>query len=186
MFSFGIGEDTHFEEYMLNSYEKSLVYAFDPTPKSVSFVKPLEKNNRFHFKSVGLSDKNEETIFLMPNNENNVSCSVIDHSGVGNTSIPVKMNTLKTLMDEYDVKHIDILKMDIEGSEFKVMPQIFASGIFPDQICVELHERFFRWKEKRTFRAFFDLMHANNYVLVYASKSKEEFTFVRKDYLEEK
>lgn len=85
---------------------------------------------------------------------------------------------MKSLMKQYNIDKIDLLKMDIEGSEFTVIPNIFADGIFPDQICLELHERFYPHPIQQ-FKKFLSLMEDNGYILVHTSKHIEEFTFIR-------
>ncbi len=40
-------------------------------------------------------------------------------------------------------KQIDLLKMDIEGSEFMALPDILNSKIIFDQLCIETHPRIF-------------------------------------------
>jgi hypothetical protein len=49
-------------------------------------------------------------------------------------------------------KKIDILKMDIEGTEFEIIDDILAAGIIVKQICMEIHpgyfhDRFYKSKE---------------------------------------
>ena len=178
IFSFGIGEDTQFEEGMMRLYPDCTVYAFDPTPRSIEYVKPLNENKQFLFLPVGLSDKNETETFYMPMNEAYVSCSVVMHEDVGRAELQVEMKELSTLMAHFKVEHIDLLKMDIEGSEFKVLPQIFSRKIYPSQICVEFHERYFK-NPKKVFKTALNLLKKNNYHLVYVSENKEEFTFVK-------
>ncbi len=177
VFSFGVGEDIQFEKGIIENYPAAKVFAFDPTPKSIDFINK-ENNDKIHFYPIGLSDKNETEIFYMPVNEDFVSCSVIKHEGVGRKEISVEMRTLKSLMELCNVDHIDILKMDIEGSEFKVIPDILSCGIKCKQLLVELHERFLEQPKK----AFYDIMNtitSAGYELAYVSGSAEEFSFIR-------
>lgn len=57
-------------------------------------------------------------------------------------------------MDELGHRRIDILKMDIEGMKFSIFDDIVNSKIDVQQICVEVHDRFYidgnnRLKEMR-------------------------------------
>ena len=54
------------------------------------------------------------------------------------------MKNLKTICDELGVDNIDILKLDIEGSEFVVVDSIVSFPGKIGQICLETHERFTR------------------------------------------
>ena len=44
--------------------------------------------------------------------------------------------TLDTLLDKYDVKHIDFLKIDIEGQEYKILDS-YSWKIKPEEIKIE-------------------------------------------------
>lgn len=56
--------------------------------------------------------------------------------------IEVDVKKLSTLMQENSHTHIDLLKMDIEGSEYAVLDNILKEKIDIKQICVEVHHRF--------------------------------------------
>ena len=47
VYSFGIGEDISFSEDMLNCFNCS-IYAYDPTPKSISYVRKHSISSTFH------------------------------------------------------------------------------------------------------------------------------------------
>lgn len=46
-------------------------------------------------------------------------------------------------MAELNVEAIDVLKMDVEVSEYGVLKNIMHERILPMQICVEFHNSFF-------------------------------------------
>ena len=52
-------------------------------------------------------------------------------------SYPVK--SLSTIMKEKNIDKIDLIKMDVEGEEYRVLPNMIKSNIFPTQICIEFH-----------------------------------------------
>lgn len=180
VFSFGIGDNIQFEEKLLEKYKDCVMYAFDPTPKAEKYAEKLNKFKNFHFEMIGLSDRDGYQTFYMPKNDHHISCSTVAHSGVGGAGreISVPMKRLSSLMEGFDIRHIDLLKMDIEGTEFVVIPDFIKSGIYPDQICVELHERFFR-NPLRILKQFIHTLENNGYKIVYISKEQEEFTFLR-------
>ena len=78
----------------------------------------MGKNDSFHFECVGLSDVNEGVKFYLPENHDYVSGSECFHKGLDNNYIVVKMKWLDAIAQELGHHHINILKMDIEGSEF--------------------------------------------------------------------
>ncbi len=179
VFTFGIGDDVAFEEEFMTAYEDSSMYAFDPTPRAAEYVRHLAEDKRFHFFPIGLSDYDGETTFYMPHNQF-ISCSTIKRDDIGGDGyeIQVPMKCLRTLMEDTNVNKIDILKMDIEGEEFRVIPNIFENGIFPTQILVEIHERFFD-ESLFKLKALLRTLEVNGYSMIYMSDSSEEFTFVK-------
>jgi hypothetical protein len=46
--------------------------------------------------------------------------------------------------------HVDLLKLDVEGSEYSVVEDILNSNARVDQFLVEVHERFFPDGRART------------------------------------
>lgn len=179
VFTFGIGDDVAFEEEFMTTYENSSMYAFDPTPRAAAYVKHLTENTRFHFFPIGLSDYDGEATFYMPHNQF-ISCSTTKRDDIGGDGyeIQVPMKCLRTLMEDTNINKIDILKMDIEGEEFRVIPNIFKNGIFPTQILVEIHERFFD-ESLSKLEILLRTFEKNGYSMIYMSESSEEFTFVK-------
>lgn len=54
-----------------------------------------------------------------------------------NNYIDIKIKTIDSIMKKYNHKHIDILKLDIEGLEIDVLNYIFDLNIYPNVICVD-------------------------------------------------
>jgi hypothetical protein len=40
-------------------------------------------------------------------------------------------------MNKYNHEHINLLKLDIEGAEIKVLEQMFDDNIYPNYLCIE-------------------------------------------------
>ena len=53
-----------------------------------------------------------------------------------------KTTTLNKIFDDYDIKNCDILKVDIEGYEDRVLEKIIKDNIFPEYICFDLTKPF--------------------------------------------
>ena len=65
-----------------------------------------------------------------------------NHAGLGDT-ISVSVNTLQNFMKENGHKYLDILKLDIEGSEYAVLSSLLLAKYLPfTQLLVEFHQRF--------------------------------------------
>ncbi len=155
------------------------IYAFDPTPKAIKYVEnhQISKNQNFHFYPFGISDKNEIAKFHLPKNPNYVSGSMEYHKDVNEDFIEVEMKSLETICNNLNITKIDILKLDIEGSEFNVIPNIFNYGIKFDQLCIETHERFFKNGITKKYNLF-KLIFNNGYKIISA---KDDYTFIREE-----
>lgn len=177
IYSCGIGEDISFDKEMIAKYNAK-VFGFDPTPKSISWMDKQEKSLNFIFFSYGISDKDGEESFNLPLNENYVSGSVVTHENQGKKII-VPMKKISTLMKELGHEKLHLLKMDIEGSEFKVIDNILEEKIEIDQICLEIHDRYFEDGKKRV-RSLMRKIRKGGYTLAYISDDNL-LTFVRSD-----
>ena len=179
VYSFGIGEDLSFSEAVIEKGGE--VYAFDPTPKSVKFVENhrLYSNLKFHFYPYGLSDKDGKEEFYLPKRDDWVSASTILHHYVNDRNvIAVEMKTLRSIMKELGHDSVDILKMDIEGSEFKVIDDWMNPGLRrPDvKVCLmETHERFFAPMEKEYIDKLYTTMNKGGFYDVYGTAKEPTF-----------
>ena len=81
-------------------------------------------------------------------------------------------------MKENGHSHIDLLKIDIEGSEYDVIDDILKEQIDIVQICVEVHHRFPGIGTEKT-KDMVKKLNANGYYIVAISDTREEYTFVR-------
>ena len=182
-YSFGVGENISFDQELANIYGRAEIYAFDPTPRAIEFMKEYDKSNLsyFRFYAFGLSDNDGIQKFYLPKNKDYVSGSAVYNYSVDwNDYIEVKMYTLKKIMELLGHNHIDLLKLDIEGSEFAVLPQLLKDQIAIDQICVELHDRLIENGEEKR-KELLALLRTNGYILVGISQTGEELTFIKEE-----
>lgn len=184
VYSFGIGEDLSFDQEMMDDYN-AIVFAFDPTPKSELYIKgnEISKRNGFNYQSIGLSDKVRNTCFYLPKNKNHVSGSEISRDELENEPINVYVKDIYTIANELGHKKINVLKMDVEGSEFEVINSLNkTSELIIDQICLKTHQRFFDdgiMRLEKMDNELFDL----GYSLIDVSENYEEFTYIRNEFL---
>ena len=144
VYSFGLGEDTSWDEALL--LRGVDVYGFDPTPKSSVYVASRAelkgKKGKFHYTAEGLSTRKYMAVFTKPANPDHVSMREGNHSGLG-SMIEVPVNTLYNFMEMNGHTHLDILKLDIEGTEYEVLQDLIAKNFLPfKQLLVEFHQRF--------------------------------------------
>ena len=56
------------------------------------------------------------------------------------SNFTAKVDTLRKLMDDLGDNHIDVLKVDIEGAEHRVIEYFVADGVRPVVLCVEFDQ----------------------------------------------
>lgn len=141
VYSCGVGNDISFDIKIMKKYKQSKVFAFDPTPISMKWIENQQLPDNFLFFAIGISDKNGNEKMYFPKNFG-VSYGIFSWDNENKDEIIVEMQTIESIAEEHGHKFIDILKMDIEGSEFAVINALDFKKIQFGQILVEFHERF--------------------------------------------
>jgi len=91
-------------------------------------------------------------------------------------TVPCKL--ISTLMRDLGHSRINLLKMDIEGSEYDVIDDILTNNLEVGQILVEFHHRFADIGMKKTLTAVAALR-AAGYELFHISPWCEEYAFIK-------
>jgi len=177
VYSFGVGEDASFDLALINEFGLT-VHAFDPTPKSIDWVKTQNFPDRFVMHEYGLAAIDGEVLFNPPQNPKHVSHTLLDRPATNVKAIPVHVKKLRTIMDALEHSQIDILKMDIEGAEYEVINDIVESKIRPKQLLVEFHHRF-PGVGITTSKKAINKIRLIGYQLFSVSPSNQEFGFIR-------
>ncbi len=182
VYSFGIGEDISFDKAVISRHQCN-VYGFDPTPKSIAWIKNQILPETFHFSEYGIGTKNEMVSFYLPKNKEHVSGSTVIQKNVEEeNNLEVELKSLKSIMDIFGHYHIDVLKIDIEGSEYDVIENILQEKIPVTQILIEFHDRFFNTKHPRS-KPIVEKLKMNGYEIFGISDTYEEISFVKKNAL---
>ncbi len=141
--SFGVGKDVSFD-LALMAKTNCNIHTFDRTRGVAEFIAPyLDKHQKLTFSPLGISTQEEEAVFYPPNNPNHISCSVVPNQDTKDKAYRVKMKDLGTISRELGLSKIDLLKLDIEGAEYEVIPNILESKIPIAQILLEIHPNLF-------------------------------------------
>jgi len=139
--SFGVGEDISFDLSLINQY-RCKVYAFDPTPRSIQWVKSQTLPPEFLLFEFGIADYDGIAKFNPPENPNHISHTILERSSTAHNAIEVKVHKLTKILEMLGYDKVDILKMDIEGGEYAVIDDLFKSNIDVHQLLVEFHHNF--------------------------------------------
>ena len=101
-------------------------------------------NENFLLISNGLYNvDNKEVKFFSPANKDHVSHSINNwqnHYKKSTDFIKIKTITLKSILTKYNINHLEMIKLDIEGAEIEVLKNMLDDKIFPTQILVEFDE----------------------------------------------
>lgn len=180
VYSFGIGEDVSFDLEVIKKYNAN-VYGFDPTPKSVKWISDQILPEKFRFYDFGISDKSGPATFYFPKNPDFVSGSVVEQSNIDlENGIDVQLKTLDDTAHFLEHQKIDILKMDIEGSEYNVLENIVKSDLYIGQILIEFHDRFFENGKERTLRVL-KILKEKGFIIFGISETFDEVSFINKN-----
>lgn len=135
----GCGEDISFDLGLIERY-KCQVYAFDPTPRAVIFVEQKTSNiASYHFNELGLWDCEDKIRLYEPVNPNHVSHSALNLQNT-RSYIEANVSRLRKIMLDNSHDQLDLLKIDIEGAEYKVLDSIVEDRLIIKVLCVEFDE----------------------------------------------
>jgi FkbM family methyltransferase len=184
VYSFGVGDDISFDLALINKFDLQ-VFAFDPTPKSVDWVATQNITKQFVFHPVGVADFDGKAKFNPPKNPNHISATIVTRPETKDMAYKVDVLTVKSIMQQLGHRHIDLLKMDIEGAEYQVIDDMMSKNIKPDQILIEFHHRFKNIGSKKTVNTVKQLRNMG-YLVFHISKTGEEISFIKADLLNQK
>lgn len=180
IYSFGIGKDISFDKTCIKKH-KCKIFAFDPTPKSIDFIKTQSLPDSFTFFDFGITASDSGAIdFYLPTNPKGVSGSLVKSDVVDqNNKIQVKMKSYDDIVNKLGHKHIDVIKMDIEGSEYEVLETILGSELTVDQLLIEFHDRLFDQEQYKS-KEIVKKMKEKGYEIFASSSTYEEVSFIHK------
>lgn len=177
VYSFGIGEDISFDLQMIERFGAT-VHAFDPTPKSINWLKTQNLPDSFHYQALGIGGHDGTASFVPPKNPEHVSHRLVSSQQANSAqAIEFKVQTLQTVMQALGHTHLDVLKLDVEGSEYASLENILASGLRVPQLLVEFHHQFPEISPKKTLDAL-DALESFGYRIFAVSESEHEISLI--------
>lgn len=176
VYSFGVGKDISFDLALIQEFGVR-VHAFDPTPRSVAWMRTQKAPDEFIFHEYGIGPYDGCAVFHAPANPHFVSYSVIARGSIVGQEVEVPVYRLRTIMHLLGHERVDLLKMDIEGAEYGVISDLIASCVDVRQLLVEFHHRWHEVGVQRTKEAIRDLNRAG-FRIFDVSSGGAEYSFL--------
>lgn len=136
---FDLGSNTGFSIIFFKlKYPKAVVYGFEPNPLIFNRLQNnvCQFNDSVHIFNWLVSDSNEMVDFYVKE-DSSLSSSTVNR-GKEFTSVSVQSYTMYELTKKIGIANIDVVKMDIEGSEYDVLLSI-SDYSFIHSIIGEFH-----------------------------------------------
>lgn len=144
VYSLGIGKDIEFDRDLIERCGVE-IHALDPTPSTVDWIarQTLPPSLHFHPWAVSACDG---ALRFYPRVRRDGSLSEVMYSTLPDdaavdAAIEVPSYSFRTLVSMLGHRHIDLLKMDIEGAEYEVLDGMLGTDIRPRQLLIEFHHR---------------------------------------------
>jgi FkbM family methyltransferase len=163
----GVGEDIDFELDLYERY-KSEILIFDPSQCAKEAIKKYGKVPIKYY-SLGLSGKKENVKFGISSN------GYISRGKGSKKNVEFNCESVSNIARK---REIDLLKIDIEGSEYAVIEDILKNKVRVNQIVLEFHHWFKHIPLRKTIWAIIRLRFAG-YILI--KKNIDDYTFVKKE-----
>jgi len=127
---------------------------------------------------LGASDG--EISFFAPSADSGMFSTSKQHRHVTNTEVRLPVRTLSTITAALGSSCIDVLKMDIEGAEYDLLPAIVQCPVPIRQLLIEFHHRAGIGSLQDTISGVQQLRSAG-FQLFHVSETSSEFSFLHKD-----
>ena len=207
IYCIGAGEDISHDIEIAHKLNSN-VYIYDPTPRAIDHVNYIKNlfngstelienirygggdlnylknmlnnkisSNKIFFYPFGLYTKNNTLKFYKPSNNEYVSHSLVEGMKSDNF-IYVEVKDLLTMMKDNNHNHIDLLKIDVEGSECDIIDNMINNNIFPKYLSVDFDLGFHGEKIKDIKRVndTISKLQINGYIILHHDGSDYSFT----------
>ena len=200
--SAGVGEDISFDIGIQSLYNCT-IFLIDPTERSYihykeckkyyknkefvlsgniqsDYYKNIQKYNpnfdKIKYIDVGLWNKKDSMKFYKQSNKSYVSQSLINGMFTTDYTI-VNVDTLNNIMQQNNITHIDLFKLDIEGAEISVINNMLDNEIYPSVLCIEFDLMLKNKDTNNTTYKTIERLMENNYSIF--KNDNWNITFVR-------
>lgn len=173
VYSLGVGNEIVFDLALINRFGLE-VFAFDPTPHSIAWVRAQKLPKQFHFIEYGIANFDGTAKFYNIAGDQWSTTTV----SLGSDAYNCEVYRLQTIMKSLGHEGIDLLKINIEGGEYAVIDDLIACQIDVGQLVVQFHHHFAGHSLADTERAVNNL-NKHGYQIFHISETGKEYSFIR-------
>ena len=127
--------------YFLKKYPSAKIFSVEPEQSNYHL---LLKNTHSYVNVVPIKSaiwKDNKALNIIDDGSGHASFQVAEKLEMVAGIEQIEAITLSTLMQNYNLKYIDLLKIDIEGSEFEIFDSNkFNWNSYVDTLAIEIHE----------------------------------------------
>ncbi len=179
VYSFGVGRNLTWDNEMIRHFGVT-IHAFDPTPGAVEWATTTRLPDNVHFHPVGIAAYDGTLKVYPPPTKRTVHYSSINRARAAEEdAIEVPVKRLATIAGELGHDRVDVLKLDIDGSEYEVLPDMLACGLPINQILLEFHHNFRGVRFEDTLQAI-ESLRAHGFGIFDTSRRGLEFSFLKR------
>jgi FkbM family methyltransferase len=170
VYSLGLSENLSFDLGIIQQHAAE-VHGFDPTIESRSFIAKSHLPAGFHYHCLAVAGHDGQL-------------DLYQRMGKGGRKkgacfLKASCKKISTLVQELGHSRLDILKIDVEGSEYPILEDLCLKQIPISQIAVEFHHRFEEVGLLATVRAH-QMLLRHGYELAHISDWAEEFLYLKR------
>lgn len=157
----------HYDEIKDYLNTRKFIFSGDIQRDYMNEIKDVSINiEKMKLIDIGLWDEKTTLKFYKQHNKKYVSQSLMENMFSDNYDM-VEVDTLSNIMKENNHNYIDLLKLDIEGAEIKVLNNMVKHEIFPKYLLVEF-DLYLKRKDKNgeTMRLIDDLTSKYGYKIL--------------------
>ena len=115
------GYEGKFADEIFNKYQCT-IYVFEPVDKFYkSICERFKNNSKIKVFNFGLSDKDEEMIISVSDDASSIHTNSYNKENI-------ILKSINSFIANNNILHIDLMKINIEGGEFQVLPALIDSN----------------------------------------------------------
>lgn len=177
--SIGAGGDITFDLALLDRGAR--VRSFEPAPEYVEYVRGIAGDReRFTVQQVAIAAEDGPIRLQVTAHEGSRSVSSAGLYDAGTSSVEVPGRTIPSLQAELGDARIDLLKVDVEGAEYDLVPDLDLRALGVAVFSLQVHHN----GSVADALALIAAIEAQGYALV-ACRPVVKLTFVREDLVTE-